>query len=90
LFGEANFKPWNVQLPGQRGEKPHPEVIRQFARALLEDQPVPVPPEQSVQTIAMLEALYQSAAEGREVRIPPLADEAVIRLPEAGSVARSA
>jgi predicted dehydrogenase len=65
-------------------------VIRQFAQAVLDDAPVPVPPEQSVQVIAMLEALYQSAAEGAEVRIGPLASQAVIRLPEPPPVARSA
>lgn len=89
MFGETAGKPWDLQLPRQRGEKPHREVIRQFAQAVLNDEPVPVPPEHSVQTIAMLEAIYQSSAEGREVRIPPISNDAVIRL-EPGNVARSA
>lgn len=90
MFGETAGKPWDLQLPRPKGEKPHREVIRQFAQAILDDKPVPVPPEQSVQVIAMLEALYASAAQGAEVRIGPLAFQDVLRMPEPPPVARSA
>jgi predicted dehydrogenase len=76
LFGETAGKPWDVQLPRPKGEKPHRELIRRFAQAVLDDTPVPVPPEQSAQVVAMLEALYQSAAQGAEVRIGPLTSDA--------------
>ena len=36
-----------------------------------EDLPVPVPPEQSANIIAMLDGLYASAASGREATIEP-------------------
>jgi predicted dehydrogenase len=91
IFGETAGKPWDLQLPYHKGDKPHFDVIAQFAKAVLEDEPVPVPPEQSVQTIAMLEALYQSAAEGCEVHIPPIGSQTVLRMAEPPqTVARSA
>lgn len=90
MFGETAGKPWNLQLPRPQGEKPHREVIRQFSQAVLDDTPVPVPPEQSVQVIAMLEALYESAAQGAEVRIGPVGSLNVLRMPEPPPVARSA
>ncbi len=69
MFGETNGRPWNVQFDPPRGEKPHQALIRDFARALLNDEPVPIPPEQSANTIAMLEALYESSAQRREVAV---------------------
>ncbi len=78
MFGETAGKPWDLQLPKPRGEKPHREAIRHFARAVLDDTPVPIPPEQSVQVIAMLEALYQSSAQRSEVRIAPIANSMAI------------
>jgi predicted dehydrogenase len=91
IVGETAGRPWDIQLPQPKADKPHFDVIREFAAALLEDRPVPIPPEQSVQTIAMLEALYQSAAAGAEVHIPPLASPSVLRLAEPpAAVARSA
>ena len=61
LFGETAGHPWDIQLSWPPGDRPHREAIRQFAHALLDDRPVPIPPEQSANGIAMLEALYRSA-----------------------------
>ena len=61
LFGETAGHPWDIQLSWPPGDRPHREAIRQFAQALLDDQPVPIPPEQSANGIAMLEALYRSS-----------------------------
>jgi predicted dehydrogenase len=79
MFGETAQKPWDVQLPRPKTEKPHRQVIRQFARAVLDDAPVPIPPEQSVQVVAMLEALYESSAQGAEVPIRSLTTTDLIR-----------
>jgi predicted dehydrogenase len=72
LFGETDRKPWDIQLPKPSGEKPHGEVIQQFARSLLDGTPVPIPPRQSANVVAMLEALSRSALEGVEVKIEPV------------------
>lgn len=79
IFGEQDQDPWSLQLePGENFEgapkvplpyQPHHEIIRSFAASLLEDQPLVVPPEQSANIIAMLEALYRSAAIGGEVPV---------------------
>jgi predicted dehydrogenase len=72
LFGESNRKPWDVQLPRSNGDKPHGDMIQQFARSLLDGTPIPIPPSQSANVVAMLEALARSAAEGAEVTIEPV------------------
>jgi predicted dehydrogenase len=69
LFGETDGKPWDVQLAEIHGDKPHREAIRQFARAIVENTPVPVPSWQSASEISMLDALYRSAECGGEMRV---------------------
>lgn len=71
IVGEDNLIPWDLRLADAAGEKAHHHVIRQFARAVVEDKPVPVPPEQSANIIAMLDGLYASSASGREATIEP-------------------
>ena len=56
-----------IQLPTS-DLKPHHEEIRQFAEAVRKDEPVPVPPEQSLAVVGMLDAMYKSSRTGREVR----------------------
>jgi predicted dehydrogenase len=48
---------------------PHTEEIMAFAKAIREKKPSPVPVEQTLIVIAILEGIYQSAKAGREVRI---------------------
>jgi len=48
---------------------PHTEEIMAFAKAIREKKPSPVPVEQTLIVIAILEGIYQSAKVGREVRI---------------------
>lgn len=57
-----------IQPTGGLG-KPHTEEIQAFARAIREGGPSPVPVEQTLRVIAILEAIYQSARLKREVRI---------------------
>ncbi len=73
VTGETDRIPWDVQLSEPDGEKAHHEVIRMFAQAVLTDEPVPIPPEQSATAIAVLEALATSHRLGREQAIAPLA-----------------
>ncbi len=72
ITGETERIPWDLQLVEPAGEVAHHEVIRQFAEAVLNDEPVPVPPEQSVMSIAVLEALAASHREKREQSVPPI------------------
>lgn len=71
IVGEDQLIPWNMQLGEAKGEKAHHQVVREFARAILGDLPVPIPPEQSANTIAMLDALYASSSSGREAEVEP-------------------
>ncbi|MBI5724526.1 MAG: Gfo/Idh/MocA family oxidoreductase [Planctomycetes bacterium] len=47
----------------------HHAEIREFAQAVRNDKPVPVPPRQTRAVIAILEGLYQSARTGKEVNL---------------------
>ena len=49
--------------------EPHAFECYEFARALAEGRPSPVPPEESLQVLSILNGIYQSQAEGREVRL---------------------
>ncbi len=66
ISGERGHRPWDLQLAVAPGKKAHHATIEAFAEALLNDRPVPIPPEQTALVIAMLEALYTSAARGYE------------------------
>lgn len=67
IVGEDDKIPWDVKLAPAKGEKAHRQVIYEFARAVLDDTPVPISPEQSATVIAILESLYRSSELGREV-----------------------
>jgi predicted dehydrogenase len=69
IVGEEDGVPWDLQLGPVSGEKGQRHAIYEFAKAILEDQSVPVPPEQSATVIAMLEALYASSEAGGEVAV---------------------
>jgi predicted dehydrogenase len=49
--------------------EPHALECVEFARALAAGAPSPVPAEQSLDVMAILDGIYRSQAEGREVRI---------------------
>lgn len=49
--------------------EPHAFECFEFARALANGESSPVPPEQSLQVLAILDGIYRSQQEGREVRI---------------------
>jgi predicted dehydrogenase len=49
--------------------EPHAQECVEFARAIAEGQPSPVPAEQSLQVISILDGIYRSQKEGREVSL---------------------
>lgn len=49
--------------------EPHALECIEFARAVAEGRPSPVPPEESLQVMAILDGIYRSQREGREVAI---------------------
>ncbi|MDX2111854.1 MAG: Gfo/Idh/MocA family oxidoreductase [Verrucomicrobiota bacterium] len=57
-----------LQPPG--GLQPaHTEEIKAFVKAIRESLPSPVPVEQTVKVIAILEAIMRSSAQGKEVKV---------------------
>ena len=76
MFGETRKRPWSIYLAPSTTQKAHRKVVDEFAAAVLEDRPVPVPTVQCAAVIGMLEAVYRSAADRREVPIEPMKNEA--------------
>jgi predicted dehydrogenase len=61
---------YNTQLQRvQDPMEPHALECVEFARAVAQGAPSPVPPEQSLQVMAILDGIYRSQAEGREVAV---------------------
>ena len=68
-FSAVNRTLVSHQIQPTAGLKPpHTEEILAFARAVREGAPSPVPVDGTLKVIAILEAIYQSAKTGREVR----------------------
>jgi predicted dehydrogenase len=61
---ESDRRPWDAQLALPRPNPQHAPLIRDFAEALVHDRPVPIPSWQSAYVVAILDALYRSAATG--------------------------
>jgi predicted dehydrogenase len=59
----------NTQLQNAAGGEPHAKECMAFAEAVTNGAPSPVPAEQSLIVIGILDGLYRSAAAGREVAI---------------------
>jgi len=60
---------YNTQLMDAEGGEPHAKECVAFAEAVASGAPSPVPAEQSLDVITILDALYRSAALGAEVRL---------------------
>ncbi len=59
----------NTSLVISEGGEPHAKECKEFAEAVALGKPSPVPAEQSLDVITILDALYKSSATGREVRL---------------------
>jgi len=69
IAGETNRILWDKHLKEKTGTPAHHEAIRQFAEAVRDGRPSPVPIEETLNVIRILEALYLSAETKREVRL---------------------
>lgn len=67
VVGETNKSPWDLRLTESPKNSSHQDQIMQFALAIRDSQPVPVPIEETLQVIRIIEALYRSGVERREV-----------------------
>jgi predicted dehydrogenase len=59
----------NTKLLQAQGGEPHAKECIAFADAIVNGKPSPVPAEQSLAVLTILDALYRSAAEGREIAV---------------------
>lgn len=59
----------NIELQTQNAQPPHTEEIMAFVDAVRNGKSSPVPVEQTVMVIAILEAIMRSSKEGREVNV---------------------
>jgi predicted dehydrogenase len=69
LTGERDQVPWTMTLEPGDDKIAYLSEIRAFADAILQGKPSPVPVEETLDGIRILEALYESARLGREVRM---------------------
>jgi predicted dehydrogenase len=67
LLGETNKVPWSMRLDEPGTEDVYYEEIRDFAQAIRDGRPSPVPVEQTLNVIRILEAIYQSAQKKTEI-----------------------
>jgi predicted dehydrogenase len=68
IYTEKNRTFMISQLVNIPQAAPHSEQIRLFVEAIEKDKIVPVPPEQSLEVIKILDGIYRSGKSGREVR----------------------
>ncbi len=69
VVGETNRVPWNLRLEEAPKKRSHQEEIGQFALAVREQLPSPVPVDETVNVIRILDAFYRSGQEKREVKV---------------------
>lgn len=66
---EREGVPRSIQLTMPNSVSPYQQSIYRFAEAVANNTPVPIPPEESLQAVRMMESVYVSARAGREVPI---------------------
>ncbi len=59
----------NTQVLSEPGEEPHALECMVFAEAVAKGKASPVPAEQSLDVMTILDGLYRSAAQGKEIRL---------------------
>jgi predicted dehydrogenase len=69
IVGETNRVPWDKHLIEKTGTPAYHEEIRQFAQAVRDGGPSPVPIAETLNVIRILEGLYHSAETKREVQL---------------------
>jgi len=68
FFTERGGQLLNTEIEEPPETNPHHEEIRAFAEAIRQGGPSPIPPEESAQVVAILEAFYRSSKTGKEAR----------------------
>jgi predicted dehydrogenase len=69
LVGETNKTPWDMHVADKSKNLRIHEEIMQFALAVREGRPSPIPIEETLAVTAILEAIYISGKERREVPV---------------------
>jgi predicted dehydrogenase len=69
LATEREKLPRDVTLADAPESSPFKESVHQFAAAVAESKPVPIPPEETLFAVRVVEAMYRSAKESREVAV---------------------
>ncbi len=69
LASETDRSPWDLKLAVAGKSRAHHAAIRQFAEAVHDGLPSPVPVEQTLEVVRTLEGFYRSSAERREVML---------------------
>lgn len=69
VCSERNKIPYDLKLFDDQQEYPFRESIHRFADAIVAGRPSPIPPEHGVEVMKILDALYKSSAEKREVHL---------------------
>jgi predicted dehydrogenase len=69
VVGETNRVPWDLKLHDTPRVAPHHVEIAEFARAVRDGGPCSVPMHETCNVIRILEAFYESAELGAEVRL---------------------
>jgi predicted dehydrogenase len=69
VSGETDRVPWETRLQEAPKSAGYAEEVRQFAEAARRGLPSPVPVEQSLNVARILDAIYQSGREKREVNV---------------------
>jgi predicted dehydrogenase len=72
VVGETNRVPWNLRMEEGPKKLPHHEQILQFALAVRDDLPSPIPVEESLNVLRVLDGFYLSAQAGHEIVLPSL------------------
>jgi predicted dehydrogenase len=69
IYGERNRVIYDEKVSYVPELQGHVEEIKSFVDSVANNKPVSVPPEQTLQVIRMLEAMYKSAAKKGEVKL---------------------
>jgi predicted dehydrogenase len=69
LIGETNRVPWELRPADPGRSQPQQEEIMQFALAVRDGLPSPIPVDESLAVIQIIEAVYRSSKEGKEVEV---------------------
>ena len=69
VTGETNRSPWTLRLDEVPQTSAYQDEITQFALAVRDGLPSPVPVDETLQVIRILEGFYESAAQKREVNL---------------------